>query len=403
MSSKKYDTSSLSNFENHLNKNNITKRVAVVYTNRVFCFLNSINFTHHLFDEEQLRKQIIEYTSSLPLTSTLGTTQAALRAYYHFRTGKYFNSGKISGTYKTNERIEAVLSRFLRYLKEVVCLRETSIINQCNSVRQFLCYLSTAYAFANEKKISPDQIRSFLMKELRHLSPASRKTVLVRIRSYLRFLEFEDGFNADEILKLPMTTPVWKRSQIPKYLSSEDKEKILSTYDLDSKTGLRDYAIARCFSDLGLRCVEVANLKLDDFDWQNGTVCVHKSKNHAVRKLPLSPKAGQAIVNYILKARPNTIERTLFVRFKKSTGSPMGTSQVRNTMRRAAIRAGLRNFIGTHMFRHTVAKDMISSGTDIKTIADILGHETVETTMIYTKLNFSELSFVAGKWPEVIQ
>ena len=81
----------------------------------------------------------------------------------------------------------------------------------------------------------------------------------------------------------------------------------------------------------------------------------------------------------------------------------MGTSQVRDTMRRAAIRAGLRHFIGTHMFRHTVAKDMISSGTDIKTIADILGHETVETTMIYMKINFPELSFVAGKWPEVIK
>ncbi|GAB6155581.1 hypothetical protein JCM17380_43320 [Desulfosporosinus burensis] len=80
----------------------------------------------------------------------------------------------------------------------------------------------------------------------------------------------------------------------------------------------------------------------------------------------------------------------------------MGTSQVRDTMRRAAVRAGLRHFTGTHMFRHTVAKDMISSGTDIKTIADILGHETIETTMIYTKINFPELSFVAGKWPEVI-
>ncbi len=88
------------------------------------------------------------------------------------------------------------------------------------------------------------------MKELGHLSPASRKTILVRIRSYLRFLEFEGGFNADEILKLPMAPPVWKRRQVPKHLSTEDKEKILLTYDLCSKTGLRDYAIVRCFQTL---------------------------------------------------------------------------------------------------------------------------------------------------------
>ncbi|WP_459930617.1 tyrosine-type recombinase/integrase [Desulfosporosinus burensis] len=402
MCRKKYDTSSLSDFENHLMTNNYTKRVVEVYTSRVSCFLNSFNLTHLLSDEEQLRKLIVGYTAGLPLTSTFGTIQAALHAYYHFTTGKHFNKRIIPRIYEANELIEAELTRFHTYLKEVASLSETTLISHYNTVRQFLCFCSIENAIANGNKISPDQVRNFLMKELRHLSPASRKTILVRIRNYLRFLEFEDGFNADEILKLPMTPPVWKRMQVPKYLSAEDKETFLSTYNLNSEIGLRDYAIARCFSDLGLRCVEVANLSLDDFDWQNGTVCVHKTKNHSERKLPLSLKAGQSIVNYLLKARPNTKERTLFVRFKKSAGFPMGTSQVRDTMRRAAVRAGLRHFTGTHMFRHTVAKDMISSGTDIKTIADILGHETIETTMIYTKINFPELSFVAGKWPEVI-
>jgi site-specific recombinase XerD len=402
MGNKEYGTSILSDFKKHLINKNHTKQVAEVYTNRVSCFLNSVNCTHLPSDEEHLRELIVGYEADLPLNSTLGTTQAALHAYYYFRTGKYFNNRKIPGTYETNEHVEAILLRFHTYLKEVVCLSETTIIDQCNSVRRFLCFLLYEHAFTNEKEISPDQIKNYLMKELGHLSPASRKTILVRIRSYLRFLEFEDGFNADQLLKLPMVPPVWKRMQVPKYLSAEDKEKFLSAYNLDSKLGLRDYAIARCFSDLGLRCVEVAKLSLEDFDWQNGIVCVHKTKNHAERKLPISLNAGQAIVNYLLRARPNTRERTLFVRFKKSAGEPMGTSQVRNTMRRAAVRAGLQHFTGTHMFRHTVAKDMITSGTDIKTIADILGHETIETTMIYTKINFPELSFVAGKWPEVI-
>lgn len=81
----------------------------------------------------------------------------------------------------------------------------------------FLCFCSIEH----EKEISPIQIKNFLMKELGHLSPASRKTVLVRVKSYIRFLEFEDGFNADEIFKLPMAPPVWKRMQAPKYLSTK--------------------------------------------------------------------------------------------------------------------------------------------------------------------------------------
>ncbi len=64
-----------------------------------------------------------------------------------------------------------------------------------------------------------------------------------------------------------MTTPVWKRADIPKYLSAEDIKRLFFTYDRTKPNGVRNYAIARCLKDLGLRCSEVAGLSLDDFDW----------------------------------------------------------------------------------------------------------------------------------------
>lgn len=73
-------------------------------------------------------------------------------------------------------------------------------------------------------------------------------------------------------------------------------------------------------------------------------------------------------------------QNILFLRFKSKTGEPMGISQVRSSVRSAAIRAGLENFSGTHMLRHSAAKDMINSGIDIKVIADVLGHDSVETS-----------------------
>jgi len=79
----------------------------------------------------------------------------------------------------------------------------------------------------------------------------------------------------------------------------------------------------------------------------------------------------------------------------------MGTSQVRQTVRKAAIRAGLAHFTGPHMLRHTAAKEMINRGIDMKTLADIFGHESIETTCMYTKLNFAQLKDVSGVWPEV--
>jgi site-specific recombinase XerD len=109
---------------------------------------------------------------------------------------------------------------------------------------------------------------------------------------------------------------------------------------------------------------------------------------------------GEAIESYVKYSRPSTRERVIFVRFKREKGQAMGVSQIREAVRRAAIRANLNSFNGTHMLRHKVARDMIIHGVDIKTIADILGHESIETTLIYTKLNIPELRHVSGKWPE---
>lgn len=79
----------------------------------------------------------------------------------------------------------------------------------------------------------------------------------------------------------------------------------------------------------------------------------------------------------------------------------MGCSQIRYTVRHAAVKVGLENFTGTHMLRHTAAKEMINNGIELKMIADILGHASIETTSIYLKINLTQLQEVAGTWPEV--
>ena len=198
-----------------------------------------------------------------------------------------------------------------------------------------------------------------------------------------------------------MTTPVWKRAELPKYLTNTELNCIFATYNRKKPVGIRNYAITRCLKDLGLRCSEVAGLSIDDFNWVQGTVTIKDTKSYSERILPLHTITGQAIEAYLRLSRPITLGRSLFVRFKNKQGEPMGTSQVRNTVREAAMRAGLKHFSGPHMFRHTAAKEMINSDIDLKTIADVLGHKSIETTCIYTKLNFNRLQDVAGSWPEV--
>ena len=203
------------------------------------------------------------------------------------------------------------------------------------------------------------------------------------------------------LLILPLSAPVWKVASVPKTLTSNEINLICSAFDLCTPTGKRDYAIFLCFTELGLRSSEVANLSLSDFNWRDASVLIKKTKSHVQRALPLSQPLGEAIVQYLELARPTTCERVLFVRFSHRTGEPMGTSQIRGSVRRAYARAGISPSItGTHILRHTKAGAMYDGGANLKVIADVLGHASIDTAVIYTKVGRSHLLWLICPWPE---
>lgn len=396
-----YNEIQVINFQEHLVKTGYSHLVIRQYVRKVREFLKCED-THSVqrTDNESLRRIITEYLRNIPISSQKHMIQAALHAYYYFQSGNRFFIRLNLSDFDIDVSIEDEIERFRTHLTQVAKLSDNTITSQCNAVKLFL-YCSFPKNDFSPEKITFDQVQIHLTNTLCHVSNITKKTIIVRIRSYLKFLEFNDGVKFDEILKLPMTSPVWKQAGVSKYLTDSETNALLSSYNQSNPTGIRDYAIARCLKDLGLRCSEVARLSLDDFEWLKGTVTIRQTKTHSERSLPLHAVTGKAIEKYLLHSRPTTQERIIFVRFKRNLGQPMGTSQVRNTVRRAAIRARLKNFTGTHMLRHTAAKEMINNGVDLKMIADILGHESIETTSIYTKINFTELQDVAGIWPEV--
>lgn len=399
-----FNTTKVSAFRDYLIEKNYSEYVIPRYTRGVAVFLEEIKESHpnvHLV-HLKLKEAIDKYVSNNPLTFKNEMVKSALHTYYHFVSGERFTKRLSRDDYELNLSIEFEIERFREYLLNLGKLRDSTITSRCNTVRIFL-YSSFLDEDFSPNKVNINLVQNYLVNTLSHISAASKKSMIGRIRSYIKFLGFYDDIVADDILKLPMTSPVWKYSGNPRYLTDYELEKLFSSYDRNKPYGARDYAIARCLGDLGLRCSEVAELSLDDFDWENGTIIIKQTKTHSERTLPLPAITGQSIEDYLLKWRPSTKVRTLFVKYKNQLGESMGVSQVRSTVRRAAIKAGLENFPGTHALRHTVAKEMVNNGTSLKIIADILGHESIETTYIYTKLNFNQLYDVAGTWPEVIK
>ena len=139
---------------------------------------------------------------------------------------------------------------------------------------------------------------------------------------------------------------------------------------------------------------------LDGVDEAGGTLRLSAGKSRRVRVLPMSPRLRREVVHYVRRDRPKTDDRHLFVRHRVPVGAAVTRELVRGVMRRAyASVPGCQKWTGTHVLRHTAATRLHRAGEDLKRVADILGHRSLDTTMIYTKVDFERLIQVALPWP----
>lgn len=154
----------------------------------------------------------------------------------------------------------------------------------------------------------------------------------------------------------------------------------------------------RCALDLGLRSGEVARLSLDDIDWRAGTITLRHTKGRHDDVLPLPATTGAAIAAYLKHERLKTRNRAIFVRHVAPRDQPAGPDLVRKTIRQAFKRAGL-PYTRSHLLRHTMANRLLAGGASLKEVADVLRHRSLNTTLIYAKLDSRKLAAVALPWP----
>jgi integrase/recombinase XerD len=296
--------------------------------------------------------------------------------------------------------VEKEIQRFKTYMNNVCGLSSSTVHYRLRNTTEFL-----TDTFGNRQikyqNITPHRILKYVSKKAKQYKPGSTKVLTCSLRCYFRFLQFEGKCSHNLIGAVP-NVPNWKLSTLPKTMSKEQLSKFLASFDRKTPSGQRDYAIALCFLELGIRAFEVKDLLLDEIDWENSTVNIRASKTSQSRILPLPVHLGRALVCYLKNGRPKTDSRNVFIRHSVPKGKPVTIYIVRGAMRRAHERAGFSDqFTGTHVFRHTLATTMHQKGATLKEVADILGHKCIDTTTIYTKLNLTMLAKVAMPWPEV--
>ena len=298
----------------------------------------------------------------------------------------------------TKSPIEAELERFTDYLLNICGMSAQTCVNRCQHVGAFLShrFCSEAPVFA---QISGVDIEAFFQHMALKWRPASLAVVGASLRSYFRFCALQ-GHPVSALSAFIPKIASWSPATLPKVLSDAQVDAFLEVFDYADSVGMRDYAIARCLLDIGLRGHEVTSLKLDSVDWRNATLTISSNKSKRVQQLPLPVSTGQAIAQYLFKGRPLTSSRILFVRHRAPFDQPLSVSAIRNAMNRAFVRCGLRNqFCNTHVLRSTTATRLQKAGASIKEIADLLRHQSLDTAKTYARVDLERLRTVALPWP----
>lgn len=251
----------------------------------------------------------------------------------------------------------------------------------------------------NLSKLTAGDMDDFVLGFADRRKPSSLGVVRTSLRSYLRYRVLLGDQTESLSISLPVISN-WKATSLPKFLTEAQIDIFLAAFNLSEQVGIRNYAIARVLVDLGLRGHELVELTLDSINWREGTVCISTNKGRQFKQLPLPAHTGAAIVNYLKKARPKTNSRTLFVRKKGNVQKPFNVIGIYNIVKRAFDRCGLGDqFVGIHVFRHTLAERLQRSGSSIKEIADVLRHKSLESTTFYAKVDLKSLRVVALPWP----
>ena len=246
--------------------------------------------------------------------------------------------------------------------------------------------------------IEPDQVRDFFAQQAKLYSkPASAGTVIASLRGYFRY-RVSLGDAVQGLIGVLSYPANWQLSSLPKTLTAEEVEQLAGALGKPGRSLRRADAIVRCALDLGLRSGEVAHISLDDINWRAGTITLRHTKGRREDVLPLPATTGAAIAAYLEHERPKTRNRAVFVRHHTPRGEPVGSDLVRKAIRQAFARAGL-PYTRSHLLRHTMANRLLAGGASLKEVADVLRHRSLNTTMIYAKLDSRKLTAVALPWP----
>ncbi len=228
------------------------------------------------------------------------------------------------------------------------------------------------------------------------LAPSSVCRHLASLSTFFRFLVF-DGRLTDNVAKLLVAPAVWDR--LPTVLSPTSVARLLEAPSGETCLGRRDRAALETLYATGCRASEVAGLRPSDVDLVSGMArCVGKGNKE--RRVPLGSRAIAALVEYLQRDRPRLVTRRPLTTnlFVSKSGRPLSRIALWSIVKRYALEAALSCDVSPHTLRHSFATHLLAGGADLRVVQEMLGHASISTTQIYTRVELSRLRTVHAQF-----
>jgi len=240
-------------------------------------------------------------------------------------------------------------------------------------------------------------VRDIVLKQPQSRSRSSLRLTVTVLRAYLRFLSARGECRPELAYAVPSTHR--RKTEIPRHIAQATIESIIASCDTTTPVGIRDKAIILLLARLGLRAGDVWALRLADLDWVNGRIVV-KGKSRRSTVLPLPQDAGEALLAYLSQARPRVSHERVFLRVQAPFRPFSSSAEIAGIVSRVLARSGINGVpTGAHVFRHSLATNMLRSGASLDAVGTLLRHSHRSSTVIYAKVDVPMLQRVAQPWP----
>lgn len=282
--------------------------------------------------------------------------------------------------------IEEYAARFFDYLGVERGLSDLTIKAYRADLIKYLTYLRTE-GTDSVSDLSMESTLAFLEASEQGRGESARSRALSAIKGFHRFLYREGALGRFETAALAAPKVLRK---IPFVLTQHEIERLLDQPD-ESVLGIRDRALLEMDYSTGLRVSELCGLKIEHIDTEGRFVRV-KGKGSKERIVPYGRSAAAALQRYIRFSRPVLLKRRISAfAFLNRAGTPLSRVGFWKLLRRYAAAAGLPGVISPHTLRHSFATHLIEGGADLRAVQELLGHSSIATTQVYTKLDIDYL------------